>query len=355
MVLAAWLGACGADAPADLDDAGSGRDGAVDAGQVDAADGVDAGLLLDAASPRDASAERDASSADAGPPTVMRTYRVWVWNVAGNLIHRGRTDDGLIEVAVSSIEARDADFVGFNELCFSQYRALQAALRAAGWPEDPDNFSRFSQTRAAVPSICAGTTFGNAIFSRSPLGSAADLTLPSDGSIEERSLLCAPLRSLPHLRFCTTHITTSNAVGADGIADNARQLRAVLAELEDRHRGGDTVLIAGDFNAQPHYARLNRFYAPSLELPINDGNVGQYRELDDDDAAHCLGYGERTTEGTTLDPCGGMGTKIDLIFARETAIVGPYEGDSLSISSACGGPCSDHRIVIGTVTVRVRE
>ncbi|GAB3965809.1 hypothetical protein GCM10027615_11620 [Plantactinospora veratri] len=42
-----------------------------------------------------------------------------------------------------------------------------------------------------------------------------------------------------------------------------------------------------------------------------------------------------------------------MIFVRENRIVGTYTGDSLSVSTACGGACSDHRILIGTVTVRV--
>jgi hypothetical protein len=45
--------------------------------------------------------------------------------------------------------------------------------------------------------------------------------------------------------------------------------------------------------------------------------------------------------------------KIDVIFVRENTIVGSYRGDSLAISTACGGPCSNHRILTGAVTVRV--
>lgn len=352
------FGALGcSETPADLDggaEVDAGNAGAMDASpardaarveELDA--GLDAHLLEDGGF--------DSAVEDAGPPTRVETVDVWVWNVAGNTMHRGATDDGLIEAAVSSIGNRSADFAAFNELCFTQYRALQTALRAAGWPEDTDNFSRFSETRPGSASICRGTAYGNAIFSRRPLGSADDIELPSDGRPEHRTMLCAPLASLPHLRFCTTHITTSNEVGTDGFAANSRQLRAVLDQLERYHRAGDTVIIGGDFNAQPHYGRMNRFYAPSLDVPANGDNAGQYRELDDDDAGHCLGYGEKTTEDDRPTPCGDIGAKIDLIFVRESALAGPYSADSLSISSACGGPCSDHRILIGTATLRVRD
>lgn len=311
--------------------------------------GLDASASLDAG----ADAEADAGDpTDAGPLTLTRTYRAWVWNVAGHLIHRGSTTDGLIEAAVSSIVSRDIDFVGFNELCGSQYRALQAALALAGWPRT-DNFSRFAEGRAAGTGICAGTNFGNAIFSREPLGGASRLMLPEDGRSETRSLLCAPLADVPHMRWCTTHVTTSNEVGDDGFAANVRQLRFIQQQLLDWHDAGDTVLIGGDFNAQPHYGRLNRFYAPSVDTAVNGDNRGVHRELDDLDA-RCLGHGERTVADPTGGPC-DTGVKIDLFFAREDEIVGSYDSDSLAISNACGGACSDHRIVVGEVTLRIRE
>lgn len=313
-------------------------DGTPDAGAIDA--GLDAPVVV---------------TVDAGPTSVTRTYRVWLWNVAGNLIHSGDTDTGLIAAAASSIVNRDADLVAFNELCRGQYRALQDALIARGWPADETNFARFSASRPGGTSICNGTEYGNAIFSRRPLGGAERFTLPSDGSAEDRTMLCAPLSALPHLRFCTTHITTSNQPAPDGVAHNIRQLRAVLDQIETYWAGGDTVLIAGDFNAQPDYARLDRFYAPSLDTPNNRDNRGHYRELDDDDRDHCRGYGEVTVDGPpTGGPC-GEGSKIDLIFVREDRLAGPYSADSLAIASSCGGPCSDHRILTGEVTVHVRD
>lgn len=291
--------------------------------------------------------------ADAGPSSVTRSYTAWVWNIAGHLLHSGSTTDGLIEAAVSSIVSRDVDFVGFNELCGSQYRALQDGLRAAGWPRT-ENFSRFAEGRAAGTGVCGGTNFGNAIFSREPLGSASRISLPEEeGRSETRTLLCAPLTELPHMRWCTTHVTTSSEVGADGFAANVRQLRFIQQQLLDWHGAGDTVLIGGDFNAQPHYGRLNRFYAPSVDTAVNGDNRGVHRELDDLDA-RCLGHGERTVADPNGGPC-DTGVKIDLIFAREDEIVGSYDSDSLAISDACGGACSDHRIVIGEVTLRIRE
>jgi len=266
------------DAPA-MDDVGTddpdGGDpdgGDPDAGELDAGS-FDAPLAVDAPA-RDAG--RDAPL-DAGPPSVVGTYRVWVWNVAGNLIHSGDTDTGLIDAAASSIVTRDADFVAFDELCRSQYRALQDALIARGWPADDTNFARFSASRPGGTTICNGTEYGNAIFSRRPLGAAEQFTLPTDGSAEDRTMLCAPLASRSHLRFCTTHISTSNARAADGVAHNIRQLRAVLDHLEDYSAAGDTVLIGGDFNA--HQLCAPRVFVPVTRLRLSGiGFLGNPRD-----------------------------------------------------------------------------
>jgi endonuclease/exonuclease/phosphatase family metal-dependent hydrolase len=280
--------------------------------------------------------------------TVDATYRILTWNVAGWAMHRGSTTDGLTSAVTNAIRNQSAQFVALNELCLGQHDAIRRALRNAGWPQDPDNFARFAETN---PAPCGGDGVGIALYSKAPLGEASRYTLPDDGRNEKRKLLCAPLERRPHMRFCTTHITTSNEV-INGIKINKRQLDHVLARLEAFHGAGDTVVIAGDFNAQPDYGRLDGWYSASLSHANNRSNTGAYRELDDTHPG-CPGYGETTTApGNTEGPC-GLGKKIDLIFARENRIVGSYSGDSLTIPSGCGGRCSDHRILTGTVTVRV--
>ncbi|WP_027344907.1 endonuclease/exonuclease/phosphatase family protein [Hamadaea tsunoensis] len=306
----------------------------------------------------------------AAPPaaaaTSSATYTVWQWNVAGNTMHGGAVDQ-MVDGAVSSIVSRGATFASLNELCWGQYQAIQDGLAARGWPADTTNFSRFAASRSPAAGLCGGgEEFGNAVFSKLPLGPAARITLPSDGSVENRNLLCDNVVSLPHVRFCTTHITTSNANGANGQPNNVNQLNAVLAQVEAYRSAGDTVIIAGDFNAQPHYGRLDNWYSPTLSTVNNGGNTGHYRELDDNDPANCPGYGEWTATGTPggTPPCSATQPegKIDLIFVREDRLAGAYSGDSLAISTACtkipakagaypAGSCSDHRILIGTVPV----
>ncbi|MFC8173492.1 endonuclease/exonuclease/phosphatase family protein [Streptomyces sp. NPDC057242] len=296
-----------------------------------------------------------ATAAQAGT-TSTTTYTVWQWNVAGQKLNAGSPTTGMVRGAVGSIVNRGADFAAFNELCASQWRELVTQLRAANWPEDPDNFGRFEPSRAADTGVCNGEEFGNAIFSKRPLGTADRIKLPDDGTVEKRNMLCAPLLADPATRFCTTHIT----VASD--ADKLKQLAAVQTRIDAWARSGQTVMIAGDFNVQPHYPSLNTFYSATLNTSVNGGNTGLFRELDDNDSAHCPGYGEWTADDATVgpSPCGTM-RKIDLIFVPEAALAAPnsYSADSLAISTDCArtktspdGRCSDHRILVGTATVK---
>ncbi|WP_373873349.1 endonuclease/exonuclease/phosphatase family protein [Actinoplanes derwentensis] len=267
-----------------------------------------------------------------------QTVTVWQWNVSGYVMNDGSTTNGMVDGLVASILNRDADLVALNEICWDQYKEVQARLAAAGWPLT-SNYSRFE----SALNVCGG--FGNAIFSRRPLGTADRISLtvdPQDNG-EVRSLLCAPVDST-RLRFCATHLTPYSMVNT--------QLNEVRAQLEAWDDAGDTVIIAGDFNTEPHYDRLNSWYAASANTTINPGNWGRFRELDDTDPV-CLGYGEGTTNKTDNGKC-GLGSKIDMIFIPESRFANNSRfGDSLAISQACGGACSDHRVYYGTATVTV--
>ena len=279
--------------------------------------------------------------------TVTGRYTVWTWNVAGWAMHRGSTTDGLIPTIAGSVQRAGADLAALNELCESQFFAVVEELKADGWPQDPTNFARFEPQDATA---CGGQPFGVALFSMAPLGVANRFALPSDGSTEGRRLLCAPLLSRPHLRFCTSHITPETTV-VNGHRATDAQLDDVHTRLEAFSAAGDTVLIAGDLNAQPHYGRLDDWYSASVDTAHNGSNHGAYRELDDRDR-RCLGYGETTTSGTRGGLC-GQSPKIDLIFVRADHVVGPYSADSLAIPMCGARPCSDHRTLIGTVRVSV--
>lgn len=279
--------------------------------------------------------------------TRTATYTVFTWNVAGWAMHRGSATDELVPTIGRSVQDSGAQLVALNEVCEEQYRAVRARLVAAGWPDDPTNFARFEPQGARA---CGGQAFGVAIFSAAPLGDANRYTLSSDGTPEGRHLLCAPLLSPAHLRFCTAHITPDDVL-IDGRRINQTQLDEVHRRLESFNAAGDTVLLAGDLNAQPHFRALDSWYSPAVASADNASNTGDYRELDDTDL-RCAGYGETTTPGTRGGRC-GQSPKIDLVFVRANRIAGPYSADSLAVPACGARPCSDHRPVIGTVGVSV--
>lgn len=125
----------------------------------------------------------------ASAASVNVTYPVWAWNVAGQALHGGSTTDGLIRVLADSIRNRGAQFAALNELCWRQFKAVQANLLGSDWPEDAENFSRFE---AQSDTACDGEPYGVAIFSKAPLGPANRYALAVDNTNERRKLLCAP-------------------------------------------------------------------------------------------------------------------------------------------------------------------
>lgn len=79
-----------------------------------------------------------------------------------------------------------------------------------------------------------------------------------------------------------------------------------------------TVILAGDLNNQPDYARLDKWYSSSPNTPYNSANYGSYRELDDTDT-RCAGYGEVTVDNG--GPC-GLGRKMTSSSYERIALPG---------------------------------
>ncbi|MFF8841099.1 endonuclease/exonuclease/phosphatase family protein [Streptomyces sp. NPDC015130] len=296
--------------------------------------------------------------------TAGQEYKIWQWNVSGSVLNGGNADTGMVEGAVNSIVNRDVHFAAFNELCKDQWTALVAQLKAKGWPEDPNNFGRFEPSLGVNQGACGGDEFGNAIFSKKALYVADRIALPDDGADEKRNMLCATLDAARTTRFCATHLTVASDAAKWG------QLEFIRRKIDTWTKAGEKVIVAGDFNVQPHYPVLDTFYASGVATAANPGNQGFLRELDDTDAG-CPGYGEWTGDSTTTSlPVTSTGCedlkaakkpKLDMIFVPESVIDTSiaYSADSLDISTACDvttkspdGRCSDHRILVGTVTVK---
>lgn len=309
--------------------------------------GADAWVVADAGpppGPDDAGVPEKPPDPPPDPPppaTVEQTFRVLHWNIAG-----GKENDchapAITAAVVHYVRERDVDFVGLNEVCPSQYRSIRDALRRHWGKPASAQFSAFVGDET-------GRVVGNAIFSRLNIRDVTRQRVGED-RYGVRNLLCARVRSLPHLRFCSTHLTPGDATARV-------QLRRIMTRIEgwwaDRR---DTVILTGDLNLHPNDPGLNAVYASGANHPRNNpNNHGHYREVDDADPDHCRGYGERSLPGTSGGPC-HAGGKIDFIFVRNNRIVdGRYSGDTLNIPSTCGGVCSDHRAVLGRVRVRIRN
>ena len=278
---------------------------------------------------------------DTGARAVQATYRVLHWNIAGGKVNDCRTA-GITAAVRRIVNEHDIDFVGLNEVCPEQFEAIREALRDH-WGKGPGaNFAAY--VGDGSPRIV-----GNAIFSRFNIEDVVRIRVGED-RYGDRNLLCGRVPARTHLRFCSTHLTPGDAAARS-------QLRTVHSRAEQWFlERNDTVILTGDFNLMPNDPAFDAVYAEQANHPRNNpGNRGRYHELDDNDADHCMGYGERSHPGTG-GPC-GEGGKIDFIFVRRSRIVDgrDYNADSLTIPTTCGGSCSDHRPIRGRVRVLVRE
>lgn len=273
-------------------------------------------------------------------PTVKTVgFTTLHWNIAGGKENACRPD--LIRRAVMRFVRESntpVDFISLNEVCEAQYEAIDEALRAYWKKGRNDRFGAFQPSN--------GSRVGNAFFSRRDV---TDITRQELGTDQygKRYLLCG-LQVNRRLRVCTTHLTP-------GDPQARAQLGRVLTRIEQWwDNRSDTVVIGGDLNLHPNDSALNAMYAAGANTQNNPNNSGAYREVDDDDAQNCRGYGERTVPSTGGGPC-GAGGKIDFTFVRANRIVGgDYRGDSLNIPDDCTGVCSDHRPLRGFATVRFR-
>jgi endonuclease/exonuclease/phosphatase family metal-dependent hydrolase len=252
----------------------------------------------------------------------------------------------MVATAVDQIIDSGAQFATFNELCRNQFRAIRSRLAARGWPLEPNHTFGYFHTLRRAPDNgtrhCGEVNtgeYGNAVFSKRPLGPAIRVTLPYAGEVrwgvrDDRGLLCASLRDRPAMSICTTHITVYPAKKPAQVA----KVRQVLAGL-------DAFLIGGDFNMEPARAPFDAFYPASIASPANHDNHGAFHELDDVDPAY--------PEGTGAGTGAGGHVKIDYLFApRDRLVQGvPYRLQTHVVPQTCGGPCSDHRPVFGRASL----
>lgn len=294
----------------------------------------------------------------AGASDTPREFTAWQWNIQGG--YNG-THLQQVKVVTGSILKYDADFVVVNELCYDQYRTLITRLKDYGWPQGT-SYARYTRmdNRASCKAGDANKygSVGFAIFSKHQLAAGIErVALPEDtyDTLPNRThyLACATLKADTKVKMCGTHITpTREDANGNPVSIRSRQILAVTQKVNSDVDAGDAVMLAGDFNMQPHEAGLNRLYSVNVAGTVNRGNYGKFRELDDNDSSNCLGYGAFTKDnGAGPEECGDGGRKLDFLFVSENRIVGGYSAKVLGISETCGGPCSDHHAIVGDVSL----
>lgn len=297
----------------------------------------------------------------AGAEAGDRQLTVSTWNIAGShATFGGRIE--LLHKVHASMMANDPDVVVLNEICHRQYKYLQGVLQQQDWSSGT-SFTRYTKMddHHGCSTEDGSDTVGMALFSKEQLAAGIDsvrLPLEESGSDRGHYLSCATAAATETLKFCFTHLTSK--VGDSDEYGNAAQVAELTRLLNGLDDAGNTVVVAGDFNALANDDRLNGLYSAAADTENNPDNHGAFREVDDTDPG-CPGYGEATSIHPPKGACDGA-KKIDFIFANESRLTGSHSAESLP-HPVCKGTeesqheahepvCSDHRNLIGTVTVQ---
>ncbi|MFD9335131.1 endonuclease/exonuclease/phosphatase family protein [Streptomyces sp. NPDC060028] len=281
--------------------------------------------------------------------------RVMEWNICGaaqNCQNRGATGDGTSVVRLAEqVEARHPDLLGVNEICRSQFEALQRLVSIRGWRME----GSYAQMHDNVRSCGSDGSYGLAIFSREPLTAppkyrafaSTSEEYVAQGRAEQvrRGMLCAPTTvKYRRVMLCGAHAGTEPEQLAEmqgWFADPA----LFPADLP--------VVFAGDLNQQPNEASLAGLYSHTRGEKDTYEPRGRFIEADEGDRSW---FRQGAAGGVRCDapgvtrcrngaPTADDGRKIDYIFATEAHFTGP-EGRTEDF------PESDHVLYEGTFRFR---
>ena len=256
-------------------------------------------------------------------------------NICGNVCWEAADADGdgtdsrgsisRIDKVISAVDSYQPHVLTFNEICYSQYRALRTELISRGYG------STYASTTTAGGcdnfDNTNGQGFGNAIFFKGTVSSTQQkFLLPNTAGEEPRHLLYTTVTlDGKSTKIATTHITPKSAM-------RTQQIQFVANKAAEWIAQGTPVIITGDFNAQPGDAEMGLMYSHS-------GGTGKFQEADESNACpspltFCRG-GEATFNESK---------KIDYIFFSAVHF-GGMEGDA---KSRYPNPISDHNTLQGS-------
>ncbi|MFJ6796794.1 endonuclease/exonuclease/phosphatase family protein [Streptomyces sp. NPDC091268] len=298
-------------------------------------------------------AQHHAEREDPQPPGEL--LRVMQWNICGaaqNCRNRGATGAGSsVARLAEQVAARHPDLLSVNEICRSQFEALQRLVSIHGWRME----GSYAQMHDNVPACGNDSSYGLAVFSKEPLTGppqyrpfgATSEEYVAQGRAEQvrRGVLCVPTTvKYRRLLLCGAHAGTEaeQLVEAEGWFADAALFPPDLP-----------VVFAGDLNEQPNEAPLAGIYSHTRGEKDTYEPRGRFIEADESDrewfrqgaAGGVRCDAPRATRCRNGAPTADDGRKIDYIFATEADFTSPA-GRTEDF------PESDHVLYEGTFRFR---
>lgn len=242
-----------------------------------------------------------------------------------------------IAYTFSKIDAQNPDAVMLEEVCASQYEAFKA--RYPKWNV------LFAPMRASHPGCANAEAKGQLLASPRPMVETIreDLGDVDPQGDKHFTLLCGAV-SMPDtarkVLSCVTHLRAQGNDPAAAEAARGRQVKRVNQLLNDHVKGGQAVVLAGDFNAGPQKDTLDPLY----RLTRNGGaNGGLFDEADQTDPNRVKYAKDEVSCGQDAcrsgEPTMAEGyAKLDFVFFSHNRVGGALAGNPLS----SGG--SGHRL-----------
>lgn len=272
--------------------------------------------------------EEDAaeSSAEVKGKKKLQRFDVLTHNIGGGA--ENDPGDKGIAYTFSQIDARNPDVVMLEEVCYSQYESFKA--RYPTWNV------LFAQMRASHPGCANGEAKGQVLASRRAMVEELreDLGDVDPSGDKHFTLLCGAVpmpKTARKVLACVTHLRAQGSDPAAAEAARGRQAQRIHALLKDRIRGGQAVVVAGDFNAGPHRDTLDALYRLTRGGNFGGGlfdeadQTDARREKFADEGVRCAAGACRSGEGTMAN----NGAKLDFVFFSHNRVKGDLGADPL--------------------------
>lgn len=230
-----------------------------------------------------------------------------------------------IAYTFSQIDQRKPDAVMLEEVCLSQYQAFKA--RYPTWNV------LFSQMRATHPGCANGEAKGQVLASPRPMTEEVreDLGDVDPSGNKHFTLLCGAV-SMPKTQrkvlACVTHLRAHDTDEAESA--RGRQVQRIHGHLKGRVRGGQAVVLAGDFNAGPHRDTLDPLYRLTRKGQANGGLFDEADQTDArrqqyaEDGIECGAAACRSGEGTMTN----NKAKLDFVFFSHNRLEGGLDAET---------------------------